>query len=145
MIFQRERASEILAEIIPLTEKHHKECSRFIEIPLDPNYQLYLDAEKLGRLCVFTARKGSRLCGYAVFFIQPHPHYSKTIQAFCSLLFIDPEYRGAGMRFIRFCDEALASEGVKIISHTVTTQMDYSKLLTRLGYEPAELIFERKI
>jgi RecJ-like exonuclease len=100
--FQREAASEILKDIIPLTFKHYAEIARFKDIPLDPDFESYLHAEEHKILRIYTARKEDAIVGYAIFYLRPHPHYRKSIQAFSTLLFIHPDHRGFGMSFFLF-------------------------------------------
>ena len=145
MHFQRETAAGIIDELLPLIQMHSKEVSPFQDIEMDPDFDLYLSADLAGHLRVYSARVEKSLQGYAVFFIRPHPHYRKSIQAFQSLLFIHPDYRGSAMSFISFCDSELRKENVEVIHQTVTTRKDFSPVLKRLGYELSEAIFVRRL
>lgn len=144
--FLRETFDEVIHDIEPLIRKHYEEIARFKDIELKPDFNLYKSAESLGNLRIFTARTNDhKLIGYALFFLRDHPHYSNSTQASQDLLFIDPDARGFGLRFISWCDDALREEGVEVVYHMVTERFDFSAILMRLGYEPHEQIYARRL
>lgn len=143
--FGREYHSNIVDEILPLFKKHHEEISKFKDVPLDPDFAIYDACEAAGVLRLYTARKQGKLVGYAVFIMRKHPHYQSIVQANQTLLFIDPDHRGFGMKFIAWCDEQLKADGVGMIQHGVTERCDFSLILKRLGYELTERLYVRRI
>jgi GNAT superfamily N-acetyltransferase len=146
MIYGREQMSDVLAEIKPLLEKHWQEIAHYQDIPLDPYWQGYKDAETAGKLRIFTVREDSALVGYAVFFIG-NLHYKSTPMATQDILFLLPEHRnrkvGAGL--IQYCDDQLRAEGCKVTYHHVKRAHDFSPLLEALGYEAVDTVYGRRL
>lgn len=147
MRFQREKATtELFEEVSPLLFKHYKEIAHFQDIPLDPDFDLYTTVDKTGNLRVFTAREDDgRIIGYAVFFVRANIHYKSSLQAVQDIIYIDKEVRGFGHKFILWCDEYLAMEGVQAVYHHVKAEHNFGPLLERLGYKLVDLIYTRRL
>jgi GNAT superfamily N-acetyltransferase len=147
--YQLEPMTAVLPEIQPLLEKHWQEIAHFKDIPLSPNWPLYVGADQRGNLRIFTARIDGELVGYSVHFVGPGVHYSTSLQAQEDLVFVTPEHRkgrvGAGL--IQFADSHLAAEGCQTCSRHVKTapELDFGPLLERLGYEPVDRIFIKRL
>ena len=142
--FARETIETVVADMLPLIGTHYQEIAPYKEIPLQPDVGHYRQVEAIGALRIYTARDADKhLRGYALFFLRPHPHFHASLQAAQDLLFIDPDHRGFGLSFLRYCDEQLAGEGVEVIHHTVTTRCDFSPMLRRMGYQLSEFIYTR--
>ena len=143
--FAREPLPEVIDEMRPMLEEQWREVAYFKDIPLDPDFDIYLAADKAGKVRLFTVRDYGELVGYALFFIGNIQH--KTVfTATQNLVFIHPSYRMGmvGYRFIKYFDEQLADEGVSIVYQTVKPAVDYSPLLERLGYEAVETTYVRR-
>lgn len=149
MRFYRIEYSDAFArEALPLLQKHDAEVSAFKDIPLDPDYAQYEIFQKSGMLRVFTAREGERLVGYSLYFVSMAPHYKGSKQAVQDILFMDAEFRKGsnGIRFIRYCDDWLRTEGVQVTYQSTTMQgMDFGIVLERLGYRPLETLYARRL
>ncbi len=50
-----------------------------------------------------------------------------------------------GARFIQWCDEQLTAEAVQVVYQHVKLAYDFGSLLTRLGYEPIETVWGRRL
>lgn len=125
---------------------HYEEISAFKDIPLDPDIASYAKIEEVGALRVFTAREdGGELIGYAVFFIKPNIHYRTSLQALQDILYIHPQKRGFGMRFIAWCDEQLKNESIQVVYHHVKAKHNFGPMLERLGYGLVDLIYARRL
>ena len=100
-------------------------------------------------LRVFTVRDQSgNLCGYAVFFVQIHPHFESSKQALCDAIYVMPEHRksGIGFQLIQFCDMMLQTEkDIDVIFFTSTTRKPIGKLFERLGYEAHDVRYGKKV
>src|SRR3989304_2665579 len=81
LTFQEERASDLFAEAKPLLEEHWAEIATYKDIPLDPEWEMYVLAEDTGHLRTYTFRDHGELKGYAVFFVRTHLHYHGSRQA----------------------------------------------------------------
>lgn len=147
--FQREPASvELIDELIPSFVEHDRAVSHYPDIPLNPDYETFLAAEHAGRLRVFTARdeKSEEILGYSVFFVSPHIQKKHSIQAEETALFIHPEARGFGPRFISWTEEQLFGEGVDVIARHSKARPDlnFAPMLERKGYDLKELVFFKR-
>lgn len=146
MKYQREKAHDVIAEIKPLIEKHYLEIAHFQDIPLVPDYQAYMNAEDNGALRVFTVRSEDGLMiGYAIFFVRLNIHYSTSLQASQDILFVDPDHRGTGAKFILWCDQQLKDEGVQAVYHHVKEAHNFGPMLERMGYQLVDLIYTRRL
>lgn len=148
-------SEKLFGEMAPLLIAHWREVSQFKDIPLAPAFASYLERQDAGNLRVFTVRTWASgdyggpdgphrsapyLCGYAVFFVQPNPHYTGSLQASADVLFLHPDVRArTAMRFLKWCDDQLASEGCELVYHRVKLSKDWSKILERIGYAPVDL------
>ena len=126
-------------EMLPLLMEHWREVAQFPDIPLAPAFAAYLERQDAGNLRVYTVRT-DRLMGYAVFFAQPNPHYVTSPQAASEVVFIHPTVRAfTALRFLKWCDDQLAAEGCDLVYHRVKFSHNWSKILERIGYTPADL------
>jgi hypothetical protein len=147
MKFSEEIISEaILEEAKPLFAKHWEEIAHYKDIPLDPDYALYLKVQATGMIRAYSARtEDGTLIGYAIYFLKNHFHYKQTLYAQQDVLFFDPEQRGKGMLFLMWCDEQLKKLGVKVVSHHVKVAHDFSHALERIGYEKQDIILTKRL
>lgn len=148
-VFGSETFDEVVDEILPLLERHWREVAYYDDIPLSPEWATYEFAARQGILRVFTVRIDDKLVGYTVFIVRPNIHYSSCVQATEDLLFVAPEYRKGrlGMQLIQYSDAELAKEGVQVVTRHVKAQpgLDFGPLLERIGYEPIDRIFGRRL
>lgn len=155
----------LLAEMMPLLQRHWTEIGHYADIPLDVDDAVYRAAARSGALRVYTARAASahtrvvraltgygqvrteagELVGYAVFFVRGNPHYASSLQAVQDVLFIAPEHRGVGMRFVAWCDLQLQGEGVQAVYHHVKAAHNWGRALERQGYELVDLIYAKRL
>lgn len=147
MNFQAESVEAVLEEIKPLLVKHWEEVSFYKDIALDPDYESYLKMDELGVLRVYTARdEDNVLMGYAVFFVRANPHYRQSLQAVQDIIFIDPEKRGFGVKFILWTEQQLKAEGVQVVfQHIKTNTPKTIDLFRRLDYENIDIILGKRL
>lgn len=148
MDFQREAYSAALVEeMLPLFEAHWQEIAHYKDIPLEPDLAVYEASDRAGILRVFTARKEGTLHGYIVFFVRSNPHYKSSIQASQDILFLSQPMRQGltGYRFIQWCDDQLAIDGVQAVYHHVKGARDFGPVLERMGYEAVDIIYARRL
>lgn len=145
--FQREKWADVEEDILSLSHAHHQEVVDYENEPLDINTDHYRKLDQHDHIMVFTARKRGKLIGYGVFIISSHPHYRKTIRAMQDSIFIHPKEREGwlGYKFLRFCDDQLRQAGVKYVYQTHGSKKNIGPLLGKLGYEPIELVWMRKL
>ena len=146
LVFTKELNSSCFDEAKPLLEKHYQEIAHFKDIPLDPDWPAYIEMLKVGALRCYSARNSEgQLVGYAVFVVRRALHYVTSIQAFQDILFILPEYRGRGKKFILWCDEQLKSEGVQLVYHHIKAEHNFGPMMKRIGYSLVDLIYYRRL
>lgn len=170
LAFARESLSPALwDEITPLLVAHWREIATFQDIELSPAVDVYEASEDAGILRIFTVRNGGlrrndgghnsscqcsncaaiaaqSLVGYAIYFVRPAPHYRHSLQAVQDVLFLHPSVRGGtGYKFIAWCDEQLAAEGVQVVAQHVKLSHDFGQLLVRQGYEAVETIYVKRL
>lgn len=132
----------------PLLLANWQESGANTDIPLDVDVAKYLVAERAGILRCFVAKIDGRIVGYAAFIVGAHSQYRATIYATADVIFIDRDARGtlAGLDLIRFCEKALADEGVDIVLHGEPkggTRL--GKLFRFLGYTPKEVVWSKRV
>lgn len=131
---------------MPLLEKHYHEIAHYKDIELDPDFEQYEKLEQIGALRMFIARDEQEfIVGYAVYFIRHNIHYKSSLQALQDVLFIDPDKRGFGAKFILWCDQQLKAEGVQIVYHHVKSAHNFGAMLERIGYRLVDLIYTRRL
>jgi GNAT superfamily N-acetyltransferase len=146
LTFAQEPFSEAVTEAIPLFYDHWREIDANQDIPLAPDFVQYANLDTAGLLRSFTVRDASnQLVGYANFFVQFGLHNRDSLRAFQDLIYIRPEHRGNGHRFIAWIDEQLKAEGVQVVYHLVSAAVDFGPTLTRLGYEFHETVYSRRL
>lgn len=145
--FRRENVASVWYEIQPLLARHALEVAHFKDIPLNPDENLYYAMEEKGLARVYTARLDGTtqaLVGYSVFFVRRSMHYD-SVQAQNDIIFIQPEHRGFGARFITWCDEQLRAEGVQAVRHHVKAAHNWGRVIERQGYELEDLIYVKRL
>lgn len=147
MRFQLERFSDMHGELFPLALEHHKEVSFNKDLPLDPNFEVYVDLELAGTVKFFTAREEGtdKMVGYSAFFVQPDLHNKTLMTAIQDVIFITKEKRGFGSEFISWCDDQLKSLGVNTVYQHVKHSHNHGQMLERKGYELIDLIYGKRL
>lgn len=124
-------------------------------MPLDPDWQRFIQLEDAGLFRVWAGRTPSGLLvAYLAFFVQPHLHYKSTLTAVEDLFMLSPPYRSGmnGVRLFTTAFEALRELGVnRIILHTKTHfKADREGggleiLFKRLGFVHSDQIWSRML
>jgi hypothetical protein len=146
--FGVEKLSMLWEEVFPLLNEHYKEVSKYHDIKLDPDVTSYKMLEDAGALAVYTARKDTgELVGYAAYVVRMNMHYQSSCQAMQDVIFLAKEYRQGmtGYKLIKYADERLQELGIQVVYHHVKEKLDFGPVLKRLGYEPVERIWARRL
>jgi GNAT superfamily N-acetyltransferase len=127
---------EIAGLIAPNVEKHYAAMSDIDEYGT-PNidWDYYITASVAGQCVAAAMFDGDNLVGYSVFTIGNNPRYKHILQASNEAIYIEPEHRGKGLRFIKDADNFLKSRGVHETFY-LWADSRTSKILQRLGYKP---------
>lgn len=147
MTFQRERIWDAWQELLPLLAKNHAETGALQSGEFQPDGERFMAMDQAEVARLYTARnQDGELVGYAVFFVIKHMHYGSTQWALQDVLYFLPEYRGiSSVRFLKWTDQELRSLGVDVICRHVSEKRDYSRTLKRLGYQPVETAYMRRL
>lgn len=127
--------------------------------PMAPNWPGYYALERSGILKMLLLRRGGRLIGYSVWFVQPPLHHRATPWAICDLLYVEPDERKGwtGAFLIRQSERLLRGLGARVIVCNVKPRsrrenLDYQRgrdsvghLLRRLGYALYEEVWARHL
>lgn len=134
-------------EIKPLLLYHWQEIAPHKDLPLDPNYKGYEYLESMGMLRCYILRDQGAIQGYCVFMVSPSLKYQTVLEAHADLLWLAPRLRGKGIgpRFMEWCDEQLAKDGVTIVRHAVERTYNFDDVLQKLGYESEQHVWCRRL
>lgn len=145
---QIERVADILEEMKPLFPQHWDEVKQYTGVPFEPNYDIYIVAERIGMIALYTARSGRELVGYALFYVKPHSHSVSYKWGVMDMLWVDRRCRGrrVGLRLIRFWDADMKQRGV----HTVHVEVPLSspglaRLVMACGYAKVAEGFTKRL
>lgn len=136
-----------LEEIKPLLPLHYEELSlhQFHGIPLNPNYQIYLDRDSRGEVLYATLRHKGQLVGYFVGFIAPGLHYQDCLTLTLDIFYTVPDIRGNGAGAILF--DAVKREakrrGVKawFVGNKEHAKVHATALFEAMGFEKSETYY----
>ncbi len=146
LIFQRERAHDVIDEIYPLLRKHYDEVSANKDIKLDPNWEGYMKLEDADMLRLFTVRTNEHvLIGYNCYFLNFTLHSSLSLQAVQDVLYIDKEQRGFGRSFIDWCAHELKKDNVQVMYSHIQATHNFGPMLESIGYKLTNLVYEKRL
>lgn len=147
--FQTESLKQFLPEALSLLCGHWSEVGSCPQVhPLDVDTELYAAIEHAGALHITTAREaGTKLVGYAIYFVQRYPHVQQLCMAQSDALYLHPDYRKGftGLRLLQAAERALAGRGVRNIMQTCTAKKDFGVLLRRMGYINTETVYRKEM
>lgn len=132
-------------ELQPLARAHYAEVSGW-SAPFRMDRDLYLATEAAGQHVFITARNDGTLVGYAGFFIGRH-NYADVVTASQDCLYLTPAHRLGwnAHSLLGFADATLRDRGAVIVTHAVPVAHDFAPVLRNLGYQPAEILWQRHL
>jgi GNAT superfamily N-acetyltransferase len=140
MVFARERMEDIASEMKLLHQAHWNEMEAHRHgLALNPDYGIFIRYERAGRYILFTLRNDGRLHGNCALYLDKSTH-TQTLIATEDTLYLLPEARKrrAARQFIKYCENALKSLGVKEINVSVKTVNKAGRFFRMLGYRHVE-------
>lgn len=146
--YQVESFKDLRDEIDDLWLSHYKEIARHQDkIALSPDYDRYMELDRLGLLHFVTARDVSKLVGYFVSLVAPSLHYKDHLMSMNDLLYVLPSHRKGmvGTNMIKYAVDSLKDKGVSRVLINVKMANDFGVLLERLGFVPMERIYEKML
>lgn len=141
-----ERLHDELENLKPLFPEHWKELALDQDlVPLDPQYEIYLDREDRGEVLFVCMREAGAVVGYFVGFVAPGLHYRTCLTLTLDIFWLKPEARGkgAGVQLFRFVEQEARSRGVQRMFVGSKLHKDASWLFERLGYAECERYYSK--
>jgi len=90
----QEQLVDVLEELKPLFIPHYQELALNQDtVPLDPQYEVYLEREAAGQVLCVIARDAGEICAYFVGFIAPGLHYASCLTLTMDIFWLHPDYR----------------------------------------------------
>jgi len=141
---QVESLTERLEELKPLFPLHWEELAlNKDKVPLDPQYEVYLDRDRRGEVLLVTLRELGELKGYFVGFIAPGLHYRSCLTCTMDIFFVHPDVRCrfGGPRLFKAVKAELKRRGVQRWFVGSKNHKDASRLFEALGFDPVETYY----
>lgn len=136
-----ERLSDELEALKPFFPLHWAELAlNQDKVPLDPQYEVYLERENRGEVLFICARQAGEIVGYFVGFIAPGLHYKTCLTLTMDIFWIHPSVRGggAGYHLFKFVEKEAKQRGVVRMFVGSKLHKDASWLFEKLGYQEVE-------
>lgn len=141
-----ESLEEMLPEMKLLIPAHYLELALNQDcVPLDPQYDTYIERERAGMLIFVTLRDAGELVGYFLGFIAPGLHYQTCLTCTMDIFFVRADKRtgSAGIRLFRFVEAELKRRGVQRWFMGSKIHADASALFKRIGAAPVETYYSK--
>lgn len=135
-----------LDELQALLPLHYKELAlNQDQVPLSPQYHVYIERERNGGLLFVTLRDAGELVGYFIGFIAPGLHYSTCLTCTMDIFYVRADKRAgsAGVRMFRFVEAELRRRGVQRWFMGSKIHADASALFKRIGAAPVETYYSK--
>lgn len=136
LTFARESFAENLAECRPHFEAHWQETEMFRSgTAFDPNYERFIEFNKIGFYQFFVARCEGKIVGNAGMYVTEGMHDRRKL-AVEDTWYVSPQVRGmAGVRFLGFVEDDLRAQGVQEIYMTTKLANRAGAVLEVCGYK----------
>lgn len=135
-------------DIQALLPTHWLEVAVNADIPLDPDWPFYRQADAMGALATYTARDEGRLIGYALFFVRKRHHHYAVGWAINDIVWLAPEYRrqGVASALMDLAEHNLKNRGVAVVLiNTKTAHPGLAIMLQSRGYRHTEDGFSTRL
>jgi GNAT superfamily N-acetyltransferase len=129
-----------LEEAKPLFPLHWEELALDKDkVPLDPQYEVYLDRDRRGEILLIVGRSSGKLMGYFIGFVAPGLHYRTCLTLTLDIFWVHPEYRGRqGVALFRTVEREAQRRGVMRMFVGSKLHKDADWLFEKLGYTEVE-------
>jgi GNAT superfamily N-acetyltransferase len=115
------------------------------KVPLDPQYEVYLEREAQGQVMFVCGRDRGEIVGYFVGFVSPGLHYRTCLTLQMDIFWIHPKARGsmAGVKLFKFVEQEARNRGVQRMFVGSKMHKDASWLFERLKYTEVEKFYSK--
>lgn len=141
IVFCVESLTQWLEELKSLFPAHWKELALDQDkVPLDPQYDIYLQRDARGEVLFVAGRSGGRIVAYFVGFVAPGLHYRTCSTLTMDIFWVHPEFRGqgAGLELFKCVEREAKRRGVQRMFVGSKLHRDASWLFQKLGYIEVE-------
>ncbi len=145
---QVENLTEVLEELKPLFPLHWEELAlNKDDIPLDPQYDVYLQRDARGEIVFVTLRDAGELIGYFVGFVNPGLHYKTCLTCIMDIFYLVQDKRGqrGGITLFKKVEQELKRRGVQRWFVGEKLHKPCGWLFKMLGFEPVETTHSKMI
>jgi len=141
-----EKFADALPELKPVLPLHYEELALDKDkVPLDPQYDIYLERERRGELIFMAMRSSGRLIGYFIGFIAPALHYRTCLTLTMDIFYIVPEFRGnkAGLLLFGEIKKEAKRRGVQLwfMGNKTHAKVHADALYRAIGAEEVETYY----
>lgn len=136
---------ELIDELTPILELHRQELSKYDDMKLNPNWDMYFKVQEFDLLRLFVCRdEDKKICGYAAFLLTPNPHYKDFMYAHQDVFYVTQDRRGSrvAVKLIK-ATESLFDEADVIVHHAKFTNR-FGEFLEKFGYNKAEIMYHKR-
>jgi GNAT superfamily N-acetyltransferase len=114
---------------------------------LNPNFEVYIEAEKNNSLIFISLKKDNKLIGYFLGIKYQYPHSKDEYYVLQDSIFIHPDFRGigGGVKLIKKLEEECKKEGVSRILLCSRAHNNITKLFERMDYNLSEVYYSKYI
>lgn len=141
-----ESFEERLDELKVLLPDHYRELAlNQDQVPLDPQYEIYIENEHKGGLLFVALRDAGVMVGYYIGFIAPGLHYKTCLTCITDIFYVRPDKRNgtAGIKMFRFVEKELKRRGVNRWFTGSKVAHDASALFDYLKFERVEIFYSK--
>lgn len=145
---QVESLTQRLDEVKVLFPLHWEELAlNKDKVPLDPQYDIYIERDRRGELVFVTMREDGALVGYFVGFVAPGLHYRTCLTCTMDIFYVHPDKRDgrAGIRLFKAVESELKRRGVQRWFAGSKCHADASVLFEYLKFERVEVYYSKWI
>lgn len=146
--YAKEKVSEsFFDEIMPILEDHRLELSSYSDMELKPNFELYYYLQENNQMVWYVARDEGKIVGYSCYFLLINPHYSDFVYAHQDVFYVTKQRRGSKIakNLITMSEIDLEDKGISVIVHHTKPINSFGKILEKLGYDKAEVVYHKRI
>jgi GNAT superfamily N-acetyltransferase len=138
-----------LAEAEPLLRAHWQETTTTHDMPpLDIDWELLVQLERMGMLYVFTARDAGRLVGYLCI-VRSVRHFNHRGAPYANDVgfYVAPSHRrlGVGAALLMSAEDALRQDGVFFLTVSTKTAIPVDRLMVSCGYRHEENVYLKSL
>lgn len=147
LVFAVEPLEKVWDEIMAVASLHWQETEGFRRGEhFAPSYARYIKCERIGFFRMYTARDGTKLCGYAGQYVTNSMHSQARISVE-DQWFLLPEYRKGrnALAFVKFVEDDMLGLGVTNMQMSAKISNGIGKVLEYLGYEPISTVYFKSI